>query len=286
MAGDKAGRRRRRLNDYLLSGLLRCCKCNQPLHGVTWKGNKYYECKQRRERRAASECAATTVREDAVLVGLAEHLENWLGLEGAALEMQAYEGWLNDGEPLPKIFAEVRALIAPPVPSTRKQDRKRLEKHAAKLGTDITRARGNLVLLQPENIPAAEQRIEEMAAELKQLEEGLRRSKPVPAADINKVVEGVLHSLYSLAYCCRALTRKHRENYVGSLEMAAPLAVRQLLGKIGHITIHTELHGQGTGLRHRFLKGEIVFREVVRVNSGKDCVSSSVPLRKRPRRTA
>jgi hypothetical protein len=59
---------------------------------VTWKGNKYYECKQRRERRAESECPGTTVREDTLLVSLAEHLENWLGLEGAALEAAAFYG--------------------------------------------------------------------------------------------------------------------------------------------------------------------------------------------------
>jgi hypothetical protein len=163
------------------------------------------------------------------------------------------------------VFHEVRNLIAPP-PSTPRRAREGLAKHAAKLKADIERARGNLVRIQnPANLPAAEAEVERMVEELRLAEEELARTKRPSEADINKAVEGVLYSLHMLAYCCRALTREHRENYVGSLEMAAPAAVRQLLSKVGHITVHTELHGQGTGLRHRFVKGEIVFREV-RVN--------------------
>jgi DNA invertase Pin-like site-specific DNA recombinase len=237
---------------------LRCGKCGALLYAVT--GRRLYECSTlRRQGAAAATCPGTTVKEDTLLVSLAEHLENWLGLEGAELEVAAFYGWLTERDELPKVFHEVRNLIAPP-PSTPRQDRNRLARYADKLKADIQKARGNLVLLDPENIPAAEARVKAMAEELKLAEEELARTKQPSAAEVNKAVEGVLHSLYSLAYCCRALTREHRENYVGSLEMAAPMAVRQLLAKIGHIVIHTAISGRGTRTRHKFERGEIVFR--------------------------
>jgi DNA invertase Pin-like site-specific DNA recombinase len=259
--------RSRRYGDVepaLFACRLRCGRCGELLHAIGNDKNprhrrpRRYKCSTQKQQGTAA-CPGTVVQEDELLVSVAEHLENWMGLEGAGLETAAFYGWLTDRDELPRVFHEVRELIAPP-PSTPRQDRDRLARHADKLRVDIERARGNLVRIQnPANLPAAEAEVEKMVEELKLAEEELARTKQPSAAEVNKMVEGVLHSLYSLAYCCRALTRRHREEYVGSLEMAAPAAVRQLLAKVGHIVVHTEKRGTGAGTRHQFLKGEIVF---------------------------
>jgi hypothetical protein len=106
----------------------------------------------------------------------------------------------------------------------------------------------------------------------------------VPAADVNKTVLAVLHTLYSLAACCRALVRRPEKRTVevevkkngqtetetktittvrvGSLEAAAPQAVRQLLRHVSSITVHTRIEGKGPRLRHHFEQGEITFASV------------------------
>jgi hypothetical protein len=128
---------------------LRCGKCGALLYAVNDKRSKYYECSVMRQQGTAA-CPGTTVKEDLLLVSLAEHLESWLGLEGANLEVAAFHGWLTERDELPAVFHEVRNLIAPPPPNP-PQDRQRLAKHAASLKVDIDRARGNLVL--PESRP-------------------------------------------------------------------------------------------------------------------------------------
>src|SRR5262249_17975281 len=81
-------------NPYVLSCLLRCGRCGSKVYGITKEGRRYYECGNRHYNGNDS-CAGTTVREDVVLRGIADHLENWLGLDGDALGTAAFYGKLD-----------------------------------------------------------------------------------------------------------------------------------------------------------------------------------------------
>lgn len=165
-------------------------------------------------------------------------------------------------EDLPKAFTEIRKLVAPP--TRPKQDRERLEKQQEQLTTKLSKARRNLVHLDAEYIPDAQNEIRRLEAERAIAEEQLTRCKPATEKDINAVAVEVMHSLYSLAYCCRVLSREDdgKWDYYGSLESAAPRLVKRFLGRISHIVIHTAKRGRGKGTRHVFERGEIVFRGV------------------------
>jgi hypothetical protein len=259
-------------NPYVLTGLLRCGRCGCPLWGMENRTYRYYECGHRKYDGKAA-CEGTTVREDTVLKSIADHVENWLGFDGDAIGMAAFYGALKP-EDLPEAFAEVRKLVMPP--ARPKQDRKQLEKQVEHLKANLEKARQNLVLLDPANIPAAQERIRQMDEERARVEKELRASKPPAEQDINEVALAVMHNLYSLAYCCRVLAKPgffdERGHYcvdhgdgtitVGSLESAAPRAVRRFLHQASHIVCHTEIKGRGNGTRHEFKRGEIVFTGV------------------------
>ncbi len=264
-------------NPFVLTGVLRCGKCGCPLNGVTTGRNahRYYECRNRRYNGSAA-CEGTTVREERILVDIADHLESWLGPAGKALGTAAYYGALEDAnlkEWFPEgTFAKVKRLVTPPAKP--KQDRQRLERRLEQLTAQVEKARGNLVLLDPANIPAAQKRISELDEEVAAVEQELRECKPPSEKDINAVVLSVLHNLYSLAYCCRVMAKpasydekgnREVDNgdgtvTCGSLESAAPRAVKWLRGRMTHIIIHTRKTGRGGGTRHLFEKGEIVLQ--------------------------
>jgi hypothetical protein len=71
-------------NPYLLTGLLRCGRCGHPLWGVENRAYRYYECGRHKYDGDAG-CPGTIVREDKVLLHIADHLDNWLGFDGEAI---------------------------------------------------------------------------------------------------------------------------------------------------------------------------------------------------------
>jgi DNA invertase Pin-like site-specific DNA recombinase len=268
------------------AGRLLCGKCGQLLYAVHNRRRpergRHYECSTTRQHGAAG-CPGTTVKEGVLLISLAEHLEKWIGLsDSVKADAPSFREWLTADDPLPAVYQEVRDLIAPPPPSTPKQDRKATEQHVATLKAKVERARANLVHIEnPANIPAAEREVGKMVEQLRLYEEELERTKQPTAAEVNRLVEGVLESLFGLALCCRALAR-HRatrpapdadpdadfpadameEDSRWYWDVAAPDAVRQLLSRIGHVVIHTTITGTGTHTRHQFERGEIVFQPV------------------------
>lgn len=153
-------------NPFVLSGLLRCGKCGCPLWGDRTGSRQYYRCSNW-QYNGAKACDGTKVSEVTILNGVADHLENWLGFSDpereGSLDMAAVHGVLKPQD-LPEAFEKVKKLVMPPpVP---KHDAKRLEKQAEQLRGKITKARANLVLLDPENIPGAQDRIRQLDAEL------------------------------------------------------------------------------------------------------------------------
>lgn len=248
-------------NPYRLTGVLRCGRCGCPLWGMENRKWRYYECSHRKIN-GEDACEGTVVREDKILNDIADYLTNWLGLDTADwLEAGAECGALKP-EDLPEAFEKIRKLVMPP--STPKVDRSRLEKQAEQLKGKVTKARANLVLLDAENIPAAQERIRQLEEQRAAIEEELKKSKPLAERDINAVVLAVLHNLYSLAYCCRVLARPVEEGWevVGSLETIAPTMFRRFLNHASHIVCHTRKVGRGNGTRHVFDHGEIVFEGV------------------------
>jgi DNA invertase Pin-like site-specific DNA recombinase len=256
-------------NPYVLSCLMRCGRCGCQMHGKTKQGNRYYQCGNRHYN-GNDACAGTTVREDVILRSLADHLENWLGIDGDAFGTAAFYGALKPDD-LPEAFAEVRKLVTPR--TMPHQDRRRLEKQAGELTAKLAKARENLVLLDPANIPAAQDRIRRLDEERAAVEQELKRSKPPAERDVNAVVLEVLSNLYALGYCCRVLAKRQYVDEegnrgvdngdgtvtVGSLESATPRAVKRLLNRVSHIVCHTTIQGWGNGIRHAFDRGEIIF---------------------------
>jgi hypothetical protein len=273
---QERSRRQKDREPALFTCRLRCGKCGALLYAVT--GRRLYECSTlRRQGAGASACPGTTVKEDTLLVSLAEHLEKWIGISDAARDRESFREWLTADDPLPAVYEEVRNLIAPPPASTPRQDRKSLEKHTEKLRSRIKQGQAGLAYLTEEERGPAREDIQAKKNELKLCEEELERTKQPTAAEVNRLVEGALESLFGLALCCRALaryraTRPAHESIedvfldgpemerVWGWEVAAPQAVRQLLARIGHIVIHTTIRGKGTRTRHQFERGEIVFR--------------------------
>jgi site-specific DNA recombinase len=263
-------------NPYVLSGKLRCGLCGGPMQGKTNGGARYYECSRRAHdlKRVPNEvkrdpaklkgwlkelCEGTTVKEHEVLNSLADFLEDYLGLDSEAVGAAAYYGGLTaeDADSLPEAFWKVKALFT--APAGPKRDRKRLEARKKELAAKVAKGRANLVFLDPDNIPAAQASIREHEAELAEVEQELRESKPPAEADLNATALAVLDNLYQLAYCCRALARPDDGwDYHGSLEMKAPAVVGRFLGQTAHIACHTTKTGAGVRRRHTFAGGEIL----------------------------
>ncbi len=247
-------------NPFMLTGLLRCGKCGSPMWGDRNGQTLTYECGNW-QYHGKGVCEGSKVREETILDGVADHLENWLGFEATGelnLDMAAAHGTLRASD-LPGAFERVKKLVLPP--TLPKQDGRRLKKRAEQLRADLAKARANLVLLDPDNIPAAQDRIRELDAELEAVEEGLKLNTPVAEKDVNATVLEVLQNLYSLAYCCRMLAGSaekagpRRKEW----EKTAPQAVRRFLSHASHIVVHTTKTGTGKGTRHTFEYGEIVF---------------------------
>ncbi len=263
-------------NPYVFSGQLRCGRCGRTMAGLSNGKYRYYECGDYKRPRTDPKdptklrphCEGTTVREDEILNSLAEHLENWLGPEYSGIDTAAYYGAIAKEEDLPKAYFDLKRLLTPrPRPVA---DRKRAENEAKQLKAQLATARSNLVLLKdPANIPAAEACIRQLDERLAAVEQELRQQQPPAEKDVNKVVEGILWTLVCLANSCRALARPPEEGWtvVGSIESAAPHKVRWLLKQTDGIVCYTERTGAKTRIRHKFVRGELVFSPLGRVHS-------------------
>jgi hypothetical protein len=261
LAKGKTGRSNQYAPDqhpFAFPNLLRCGRCGCPLWGQYCRGHRYYICANRKHNGPGA-CDGTRVNEERVLREVADHLEGWMGVDLDAVSMAAHFGALK-ADDLPEVFEQIRRLVMPP--TLPKQDRARMTKRAEALKVQVEKARGNLVLLDTANIPAAQETIRKLEEERVEIEKELAQTKPPADKDVNAVTLEVLNNLYGLAYCCRALIQKatdDREGWVthGSLESMAPQAVRRLARRISGITIHTTVSGTGKGARHTFEWGEI-----------------------------
>jgi DNA invertase Pin-like site-specific DNA recombinase len=169
------GRRKEEDNAYVFSGLLRCGKCGGNLNGVrNCKGHQYYKCCNSHYR-GPDFCDGSSVREDRLLRELAQSLMDWLEIDGEGLGLAAWYGALKP-EDVPEAFAKVRKLIVPP--PRPKSERKLLEKEHKQLTDRIATARSNLVLLDPENIPAAQETIRQFDARRLEIDKELSACKP------------------------------------------------------------------------------------------------------------
>ena len=250
-------------NPYLFTGLLRCGRCGCGM----WMGkHNRYECGNRKENGPAI-CAGSYVGEPEVMRSIAEHLHReFLILDGVALASKADRRALKPAD-LPKAFAKVKKLVAPPKPAI---DRKRIEKLARDLAGQIDKAVGNLVLLDAENIPAAQERIKKLREEQSELRAELHKH-PATEADVNAEALEVLQCLLWLRFLFLSAAQEHGrdpdhvEDWVdlvaeggGIMTGAAhsPL-VRRYLRRIEAITVHTRISGRGTRTRHVLEGGEI-----------------------------
>jgi DNA invertase Pin-like site-specific DNA recombinase len=251
-------------NPFLLSRLLRCGKCGCPLHGMRGGNGKtqdrarYYECCSRKWH-GKDACEGTTVREDVVLDSIARHLSWEFGtlpcdVVGREMlwedEAGVVEGIVK--RPTPQALEKVRQLIAPPQQPA--VDRKRLEKEKAQLVEKIGKARGNVVLLDPANIPAAQGTIRALEVELAAVEAELRK-RPPTEKQIDDEAKELLDALLGIAAAFRTAAKE-------GLTPERRAELRPLLQKIVGIDVHTTVAGQGTRRRHVFSHGEITFRPV------------------------
>lgn len=237
-------------NPFALNGLLRCGKCGCPMWGDTVKTRRFYRCSNWINN-GVQACDGTKVSEAAALEEIGDHLVNWLGLDTDWVIDAAGAGELQPDD-LPEAFEQVKKLVMPP--AVPKKDRERLKKQVEKLIGDIAKARANLILLEPENIPAAQDKIRQMDYERAAIEEELKQSTPPAEKDVNAVTLEVVKSLFSLAATCWSLANGDSEG--------EPTQIRRLLNHASHVIIHSEKRGSGTSTRHDFRGGEIVFRGV------------------------
>jgi site-specific DNA recombinase len=283
-------------NPYLFAGLLRCGRCGSPLWGATSAaGRRLYECSNKKHNGEGA-CVGTTVREDHVLHSIADHLEReFISLDGEAVSWQAYRGELKPGD-LPKAFAKVKAILAPPQQPA--ADRKRAEKRSAELADLIETARRNVAFVKnPATIAAVEGEIERMNTERQELQ-ALLLKRPPSEDDINAEALAVLGDLFWLRMLFRgaalviAAQDTTVEEWIASeglhdtYPQGPTTVLRPHLRKIEAITVFTDFrpgkrvmkrttwvdrsgmrrYGEkevACGARHTFIRGEIALRNVV-----------------------
>jgi DNA invertase Pin-like site-specific DNA recombinase len=260
---------------YSLAGLLRCGQCGSVLWGMKNCGITYYECSGKRTdddvtslggATQIERCPGCTVREDKVLQVIADSLETqFLALDGRKLAWKASRKKLKPGD-LPRAFAKVRQLIAPP--KQIRIDRKRTEKEFAALTTKLEQARKNLVLLSPANIPAAEATIAQLEEQKALLTKELAQQLPTEE-ETNAVALETLRRLYWLAVLFRGLTEKDGPirlehpadpedvEHEGPVLTGVGSEIRSYLRNVESITLHTQVTGEGRGRRHTLKHGEI-----------------------------
>ncbi len=249
-------------NPYVFSCLLRCGRCGAVLNGLTNGTYRYYECGNFKYN-GRDACEGTTVREDKILHSIADHLyQEFLSLDGDDLALKAEREELTPAD-LPKAFAKVKRLVAPPKQPA--ADRRRMEKQAKSLADQIDKARRNLVLLDAENIPTAQDQIRKMQTERTELEVELRK-KPPTEADVNAEALEVLRNLHWLGVLFRAAAEGaggYPEYFEGArIEVPDPTRLRPFLRSVAGIKVHTRIEGHGRRTRHVLEGGEIAFGPV------------------------
>jgi hypothetical protein len=237
-------------NPYLLNEKLICGHCGAELWGDNAR-SLTYKCHGEKN----GDCPGNRVHERDVLGAIAAHIHSeFLAVDGKALAWKAHRGELEPAD-LPKAFAKIKALVAPPKQPA--SDRKRLDKEQKKLQADIAKARGNLVLLDAENIPAAQERIRGLQNDLSAIDAELSRQPPIEA-DINAEAIEVLRSLYWLGVAFSSIAQGPWTDESEGIEFPRDsLPVRRWLQTLQRITVRTERTGERNATRYRFLGGEI-----------------------------
>jgi DNA invertase Pin-like site-specific DNA recombinase len=244
-------------NPYLLAGILRCGRCGSPMSGISQRGNRFYECRNR-QFNGRSACVGTTVREDMVLQSISAFIDTEFLIGNNWLVDEAEMGRLTP-ERLPKAFETLRALVEPPKEPA--VDRPRLERESRELAGRIDKARRNLAMVDADNIPAVQDEIRRMQAEKEQLDAELSKRRPTED-DINAVTLEVLIGLLNL----RRWLRAGGDGDEADEFLLGPGVARQecqsALQRLAGIVVHTTISGGGKRTRHRFERGEIAFRPV------------------------
>jgi hypothetical protein len=227
-------------------------------------------------------CDGTYVGEAEVIHSIANYLDReFFALDGPKLADRAGRDELTAAD-LPEAFAKIKALLAPPKQPA--ADRKRAEKQAVTLTQQIDKALANLVLLDPENIPAAQERIRKLREELELLQAELRK-RPPSESDVNAEALAVLRALWWLGHLFRSaaqeakmgddpadprweefLERAREQNDdrpVAVMTGAARTpAVRAYLRHITGIEVFTKIVGTGKATRHVLQEGRIAVAPV------------------------
>jgi DNA invertase Pin-like site-specific DNA recombinase len=258
-------------NPYLLSCLLRCGRCGSVMHGTSKKPSRgrglthrYYECANKKYNGPGA-CLGCTVRESLILYSVADYLrEEYFSLDGDALAWKAERKEIQPDD-LPRAFAKIKELVAPPAKDAPAIDRKALERSVKELSGQIDKARRNLALVDPENIPAIQDEIRRLKAEKEALEKELRK-QPRTEKDINAETTDLLRSLYwlrvgfwSAAEEATYTEEQRAEHGAFFTGMGESPSLKRFLGRIAGITVHTRVEGKGNGVRYVFEQGEIAF---------------------------
>lgn len=182
-------------NPFLFTRKLRCGLCESTL----WAEDprlKYYECSQAKSKRHGN-CDGCRVTESKVLEELADHLENWLGLDGDRLGTAAHYNALK-AEGFPEAFAELKTMVARRAKPKPKRNRERMAKQAEQLKTRAAKMVSNLYELDAEFIPGAQEKIRQLNDQRREIEQELRQSDPPSETGINQVAIEVFQNLSSL----------------------------------------------------------------------------------------
>jgi DNA invertase Pin-like site-specific DNA recombinase len=247
-------------NPYIFGGLLRCGRCGATLRGTgQGRGYRYYQCSNNRHN-GRQACVGTTVREDVILRSIADCLdwEFFKELDGRRLAERAQQGELKATD-LPKAYAHIKALLAPPRQPT--SDRKRMARQVKELTEQIHKAQRNLALVEPQHIPSIQQQIEDWQTERNQLDLELAK-KPPTEPDLNTEALEVLRALYWLSTFFRMAAvdpNKPPETEAGEWLLLGDFRphLKPYLRKLAGITVHTQLQGTSRRTRHIFASGEI-----------------------------
>lgn len=229
-------------NPYLLSGIIVCGNCGSLLWGIKNRGQskvttpQRYECSKRR-REGKEACEGCTVGEQDVLDYLVHFIEeNFIpSKDQTRLLSTAKRGKLKQSD-LPKGFKKLKRLLVGDKgsESVARDTHRRL----ADLEAQLAKAQSNLVLLDPSNIPAAEERISQLTKLRNDLKDAAQQTPS--ASDVNELVSDVLTKLFWLC------SLKEDD-------------LRPLLNEIHRITIHTTATGGGSARRYNFEHGDIEF---------------------------
>ncbi|MEQ8791776.1 MAG: recombinase family protein [Pirellulaceae bacterium] len=241
-------------NPYLFSGLLRCGRCGSVMHGLHNDKYRYYECSQRKRSRKYDDCEScdgTSVREDVVIDALVTHIESRiLGPDEVVdrLWRLSKRGRLREQD-VPEAFHRLKRLLGGK--DNRRKGLATVQRQIDQFDAQIAKAQDNLVLLDAEFIPAAQEKIRNWREKRDQLKLELR-NQPTDK-DINEVVLTVLRKVIRLSA-------------LGS--QAEPDQIKTVLKEIDHIKVHTRIVGEATRRRHQFKRGDVSF-SLVGVATGK-----------------